>query len=106
MKKYSLGAVARAGAWGAALGGIAGFALGLLVAPEEGETIRRRLGYQIDHLIAYLDRYVEQLTHSDSYGDHRLRREPLHPDARERAKRIKEDIDELMGELKRHSTAR
>ena len=43
MKKYDLGDLIRSGVWGAILGSAAGFALGILLAPEEGQKIRRRL---------------------------------------------------------------
>jgi len=40
MKDYRLGDLVRASTWGALLGAAAGFALGILLAPEEGRKVR------------------------------------------------------------------
>jgi len=50
MKDRSKEHTFRAGTWGAIVGGAVGFALGLLLAPEEGRRLRRKLAYQLDHI--------------------------------------------------------
>lgn len=100
MKRYSAGSVFRAGVWGVVLGGTVGFALGMLVAPEDGKKIRRRLAYQLEHLSQQVGGYVDQLTNPAEESEARQRADALVADARQRADQIRQDIDAVIGELK------
>lgn len=102
MKEYSLGSLVRAGVFGTLVGGSIGFVLGILLAPEEGQKVRRRLAYQLEHLSDQLGEFVDQLTHPGQPGDARVEGDAVVADARSKARKIQEDIDALMGEARRH----
>ncbi len=102
MKDHSMGSLVRAGIVGTLLGGGVGFVLGILLAPEEGQKVRRRLAYQLEHLSDQLGEFVDQLTNPDQPSDARVDADNLVADARTRARKIQEDIDALMGEARRH----
>jgi len=106
MKEYTLGSVIRSSAWGMLVGGAAGFTLGLLVAPEEGRRMRRRVAYQLEHLANRMGVFVEQLAQSDSRSEARRTGDQLVADAREKAQQIREDIDALLGEVRSGTSAR
>ena len=97
-----MGSLVRAGIAGTLLGGGIGFVLGILLAPEEGQKVRRRLVYQLEHLSGQLGEFVDQLTNPDHPNDARVDADNLVADARTRARKIQEDIDALMGEARRH----
>ena len=102
MKDHSMGSLVRAGIVGTLLGGGVGFVLGILLAPEEGQKVRRRLAYQLEHLSDQLGEFVDQLTHPDQPNDARVDADALVADARTKARKIQDDIDALMGEARRH----
>ena len=105
MKSYSLGSVVRAGSWGVVLGGAAGFLLGLLLAPEEGQKIRRRLAYQLEHLAEEIAHLFDQITHPQETSEARRTGDALVADARQQAQRIRDEIDALLGEMRRQGSA-
>lgn len=102
MKEYTVGSLVRAGIWGAVIGGATGFALGLLLAPEEGQKIRRRVAYQLENLADQINGFVENVVHPEVRGDARQKGDAIVADARNRAQRIQDDIDALMGEVRKH----
>ena len=102
MKSYSLGSVVRAGSWGVVLGGTAGFLLGMLLAPEEGQKIRRRLVYQLEHLTVELSDFVDRVLRPQETGEARRTGDALVADARAQAQRIRDEIDALLGEMRKH----
>ena len=106
MKDYSLGSVVRAGAWGMIAGGLAGFAVGLLLAPEEGQKLRRRVAYQLEHLADQLGAFIDHLSNPDGSSEARRTGDQLVEDAREKAQRIRDDIDALLGEVRSGSASR
>ena len=101
MKDYRLGDLVRASTWGALLGAAAGFALGILLAPEEGRKVRRRLVYQLEHLSEQLGSFVDGIV-APASSSSQAKREgaDLVADAQERAERIQQDIDALLSEVK------
>ena len=103
MEKSKLGAMVRAGTLGALIGGTTGFALGLLVAPEKGQKMRRHLIYRFERLAWRAATMVEQLTQSEAESEARRTGDALVADAQVQAQRIREDIDELLSEMRRHS---
>ncbi len=106
MKQYSIGKVLRAGVWGTVIGGSAGFALGLLIAPEEGQKVRRRLVYQLDNLTQLVTSFVDQLVRSEEESVARRTGDALVADAQEKAEKIRRDIDALLGEIQRREASR
>ncbi|MDQ7040483.1 MAG: YtxH domain-containing protein [Rhodothermus sp.] len=104
-KTYSTGEVIRAGLLGALLGSVAGFVVGLLIAPETGGQIRRRLTYQLEQLGERLQRLGEQLLHAPAPGEARRMGEALVANARAEAENIRQDIDALLGNLRRKRTS-
>lgn len=106
MKDYTLGSVVRAGAWGIIAGGVAGFAVGLLLAPEEGQKLRRRVAYQLEHLADQLGTFIEHLSNHDGDSEARRTGDQLVEDAREQAQRIRDDIDALLGEVRSSAASR
>lgn len=104
MKEYSMIRVLRVGAWGVLIGGAAGFALGVLLAPEEGQTVRRRLVYRLEHLAGQAGQLVDHLIKQQSGNEARRTGDALVADARARAQRIRKDIDLLLEEMRRQNT--
>lgn len=107
MKDYSLGSVVRALGWGVLLGGAAGFALGMLLAPEEGSKLRRRLSYRLENLGKQVGDLADQVL-SPEPEDSEARRtaDALVADAQIQAQRIRSDIDALLGEVRQHGSSR
>lgn len=106
MKRESIGRSIRAGAWGVLLGSAAGFALGLLLAPEEGRKIRRRLAFQLEHLSRRVGTLVDQVVSDDDSSDARREGDELVEDAKQQAQKIRDDIDALLGEVQRGRSSR
>ncbi len=106
MKQYSLGKVLRAGVWGTIVGGAVGFGLGLLIAPEEGQKVRRRLVYQLDNLARLVASYVEQLMRAEEESEAKRTGDALVADAQAKAEKIRQDIDALLGEIQRKDAIR
>jgi gas vesicle protein len=101
MKEKAFGRVLRAGAWGVLIGGAAGFTLGLLLAPEEGQKVRRRLAYHLEHLADQMGYLVDQILKAETGNEARRRGDAVVADARDKAQRIRDDIDALLGEVRR-----
>ncbi len=106
MKEYSLGSVLRALGWGVLLGGAAGFTLGLLLAPEEGRKLRRRLSYRLENLGKQVGDLAEQVLNPEAESEARRTGDALVADAQMRAQRIRSDIDALLGEVREHGAPR
>jgi gas vesicle protein len=100
MKNRSDGSSFRAGTWGAILGAAAGFAVGLLLAPEEGTKIRRKIAYQLDNLSEQIADLIEKSLSPEEEGDARKDGRALVNEAQEKAERIRDDIDSLLGEIR------
>ena len=100
MKNRSNGSSFRAGSWGVVLGAAAGFAVGLLLAPEEGTKIRRKIAYQLDHLSEQIADLIERSLSPEEEGDARKDGQALVNDAQEKAEQIRDDIDSLLGEIR------
>ena len=106
MKEYSVGSVIRALSWGVLLGGAAGFALGLLLAPEEGSKLRRRFSYRLESLGKQVGDLADQVLNPEVESAARQNSAAVVADARERAQRIRSDIDALLGEVRQPGPSR
>jgi gas vesicle protein len=90
----------RAGVVGAIAGGALGLAAGLLVAPQEGRKVRRRLLYQFEDAALRAGLFIEELLRSDAENSEARRTgDALVEDAEVRARLIREDIDALLDEM-------
>lgn len=106
MKEYSLGSILRALGWGVLLGGGAGFVLGLMLAPEEGRKLRRRLSYRLENLGKTVGDFADQVLNPEAESEARRTGDALVADARMRAQRIRSDIDTLLGEVRQLGSSR
>lgn len=101
MKDSSVGKALRTGTWGLLLGAAAGFAMGILFAPEEGKKLRRKLAYQMDNLGGVVADLIDQAVSEDEdSGEARKDGDALVADAREKADVISNDIDALLDEMR------
>jgi len=103
MKEQSISGIARAAVWGFLLGGGVGFALGMLLAPEEGQKLRRRLAYQLDNLSGEIEKFVDGLSTSPESSEARQKGESLVADIEQQADEIQREMDEV---LKRYPSRR
>lgn len=88
------------------IGGAVGVALGLLIAPEEGKKMRRRMAYQLEHLADQVGTFVDQIANPELASEARRTGDMLVADAREKAQQIRDDIDALLGEVRGASSSR
>jgi gas vesicle protein len=102
MSDNGLGRSARAWLWGILVGGAAGFGLGLIIAPEEGRKVRRRLAYQLDRLGNRVSEMLDEVLNPDEEGEARRDGDALVADAEAKADQIRSDIDNLIGEMRQH----
>ena len=100
MKKYALATVVRAGVLSTFLGGVVGFSLGMLLAPEAGRKTRLRLIYQLERLGLSVSTFAESLLAPGVESDARRTGNALVQDARTEARRIREEIDALLSEMR------
>ena len=92
---------ARASAWGFLVGGASGFALGLLLAPDEGRQLRRRVAYLLDRWAADLSGLLDRLESDESDSNAaRKRADALVADAREQAARLLDEADALIADAR------
>jgi gas vesicle protein len=92
---------ARASAWGFLVGGAAGFSLGLLLAPDEGRQLRRRVAYLLDRWAADLSGVLDRLeTPSSESSAARAKANALVADAREQAARLLDEADALIADAR------
>lgn len=101
MNQDEFGRATRAGLWGLIFGGAVGFAFGMLMAPEEGRKLRRRLAYQLEHLSQKIGDTLQDVLEPDAEeSEARRRGDDLVASAEERAQKIGADIDALLGEMR------
>ena len=101
MKKRTLRDVIRAGVFGVLIGGIAGCTLGLLIAPKEGKKIRRRVAYQLDKVTNQIGSIIDQTFRPLPGSPARQTGDAIVADAKAKAQRISEDIDALLGGVRK-----
>jgi gas vesicle protein len=87
---------------GVVLGGVIGVGVGLLVAPEKGQKIRRRLAYQLNHIVRRITKLVEHVNHIHEESEARRTGAALVADVNQQAAQIMSDVDALMNEIKRN----
>ena len=102
MKSYNFGDFTRAVGWGALVGGGIGFALGILLAPEEGSRMRRRLSYHLETLTSRMSGLAEQVNRGTGNVEPGQHSKAIVAEARERAQEINTRMDEVLGEASGH----
>ncbi len=91
----------RTGTLGILIGAAAGFALGVLFAPEEGKKLRRKLAYQLEHLgESVADLIDEAISEKKVPGVAKRESDSLVENARQKANVISHDIDALLDEMR------
>ncbi|MBE2186666.1 MAG: YtxH domain-containing protein [Rhodothermales bacterium] len=88
----------RASLLGLVVGGSAGFLTGLLMAPDRGERLRRRLAFRIDQAAADVEQLVDRMLGGEHARVARDTGRALVSDAEAEAARIRGDIDRLLKE--------
>lgn len=93
---------ARAAVLGALAGTAAGFAIGLLLAPDEGRQLRRRMAYLLDRWADDLSGVVRRLDDDNSPATSiaRSKADALVADARVQAKALLSEADALIDEAR------
>ena len=86
----------RAGFFGIIVGGAVGFALGMLLAPEEGKKLRRRLAFHLENASNRLGDLVESMGDEAEMSEARQKGESLVADVELRAKKIQADMDDVL----------
>lgn len=96
-KNYSLADVTRALGWGLLMGGGAGFALGLLLAPEEGSRLRRRVTFHLEGLAKQVASLTDTVKKSQENEGAKSDGEAVVAKAHEQAQEINSQMEEIMG---------
>lgn len=103
MKENARKRTTRVGVYSALAGGAVGFALGMLFAPKRGPDARRRIAYQLEHLVDQTEDVLRRLLQSSARSEARRNSDAVVEDAETRADHIRDDIDALLEELRQSS---
>jgi len=102
-KDSSVSKPLRTGTIGLLIGAAAGFALGVLFAPEEGKKLRRKLAYQLEHIGESVADLIDQTIGEKKVpGNAKRESDNLVETARQKANVISHDIDALLDEMRSH----
>ncbi|MFO8100533.1 MAG: YtxH domain-containing protein [Salinibacter sp.] len=101
MEKNTRNRTTRVGLWSALAGGALGFAMGMLFAPKRGPDARRRLTYQLEHLVAQAGHSLRSLFRGGLHDGTQRTGDELVANAEAQADHIRSDIDALLEELRR-----
>ena len=93
--------VIRATVAGTLVGGATGFVLGLLVAPTEGQAVRRRVVYLLSRWTGEVSGLLDRLDSAQEESEARTTGAALVAEAREQAEQLLSEADALMREVRR-----
>lgn len=98
MSKKSSGSTFMAFLFGAAVGAVAG----VLYAPDKGSNTRDRLSYRLDKYRKTLEELLEDLMNDEesAFSAAKTHGEQVVNDAKEKAERLLEDVDELISHIR------
>lgn len=99
MKEYTVKDLLQTALWAGALGSLSGFVVGLLVAPFEGEKMRRSISYRLEQWGGDVLQFSGRLQ-TPGAAEGPGTSEALVADAEERAERIRADIDAILGRMR------
>jgi Sec-independent protein translocase protein TatA len=77
----------------------------MIFAPKRGPDARRRIAYQIQRFANDAGDLVRRYTGSSSISEARKNRDQMVADAQAQADHIRDDIDALLEELRKQSSA-
>ncbi len=95
----------RASVGGVLAGGTLGFTLGLLLAPNEGRQLRRRVQYLLDRWAGQVGQALDRLDPAADASLARQHADALVADAREQAARLLDEADALMSAARQRRSA-
>ena len=91
---------ARASLWGFLVGGATGFALGVLLAPNEGQQVRQRVAFLLDQWAEKASALVDKARVDASVSDARQSADAVVSNAREQAEALLGEADALIQEAR------
>ena len=94
-KNHGIGQISRALGWGL-LGGGVGFTLGLLLAPEEGSQLRRRVKFHLDELARQAGNLADSMKSSEQKKGAKSDSREVVAKANEQAQEINSQMKEIM----------
>jgi gas vesicle protein len=84
------------------VGGALGLAVGLLIAPEQGEKLRRKVAYRVKHLAHDLEELVERFGKGEIMDeDALLQAKESTDEVNVQAKQLQDEMNALMDRHKR-----
>ena len=87
------------------IGAAAGSIIGILYAPDKGSNTRDKLSYRLHKYRQSLEELIDDLINDEAsaFSEAKSNSEQVVNDAREKAERLLEDVDELLSHINKKS---